>query len=169
MAIISVSKKTAFRGYGNTQFRYAMTYVVITFVVLLVLNIYCSNITQTVFYVGKESSMIEKCQIASDEIANLDVLNSTTVANLVSQMESLKVTRMIVTDQAGMVLYDSREAAVGSYTLFPEIMKALSARCNNVFTCHYADGALYSKAATPIVYYGNIIGCVLCWKRILHD
>ena len=142
MAIISVSKKTAFRGYGNTQFRYAMTYVVITFVVLLILNIYCSNITQTVFYVGKESSMIEKCQIASNEIANLDVLSSTTVANLVSQMESLKVTRMIVTDQAGMVLYDSREASVGSYSLLPEIMIALSARGNNVFTCHYADGAL---------------------------
>jgi len=137
-----------------------MTYVVITFVVLLFLNIYCSNITQTVFYVGKESSMIEKCQIASDDIASLDVLSTSTVSNLVSQMESLKVTRMIVTDQNGIALYDSIGQAEGTYTLFPEILKALSGRGNNVFTCRYRNAALDSRAATPIVYYGNIIGCV---------
>ena len=137
-----------------------MSYVVITFVVLLFLNIYCSNITQTMFYVGKESSMIEKCQIASDEIANLDVLSTSTVSNLVSQMESLKVTRMIVTDQSNIVLYDSSDTALGTYALFPEIVKALSGRGNNVFTCKYRNAALDSRAATPIVYYGNIIGCV---------
>ena len=43
--------------------------------------------------------MIEKCQLASDEIAAAEVLNPSTVSGIVNQMESLKVSRMIVTDQ----------------------------------------------------------------------
>ena len=53
MAIISASKKAGFRGYGNTQFRYAMTYVVTTLVVLIFLNIYCSGISHKLFYQSK--------------------------------------------------------------------------------------------------------------------
>ena len=84
-----------------------MTYVVITFVVLLILNIYCSKTCQELFYESKKASMVEKCLLASDEIGKLDVLNPSTVAEAVSQMESLKVTRLIVTDQSGNALFDS--------------------------------------------------------------
>ena len=68
------------RGYGKTQFRYAMTYVVITSVVLLVLNVYCSVACQNLFYESKKASMIEKCLLASDEISTLEVLNASTVS-----------------------------------------------------------------------------------------
>ena len=165
MAIISVSKRTAFRGYGNTQFRYAMTYVVITFVVLLFLNIYCAKTSQRLFYTSKEISMIEKCQLASDEISNLEVLNNATITDLVNQMESLKSTRMMVTNQAGLVLYDSMGTALNAYALLPEIVSAMGPNeaggyGNNVFFWKYHSGAMDSHAATPIVYYGTIIGCV---------
>ena len=165
MVIISVNKKSRFRGYGNTQFLYAMTYVVITFVVLLILNIYCSSISQMLFYQSKEASMIEKCQLASDEIATAEVLNPSTVSGIVSQMESLKVTRMIVTDQSGMALYDSAQSSVGSYVLLPEILRALGRNelgmeGNDVFSWKYRNGIMESRAATPITYYGSIIGCV---------
>lgn len=165
MAIISGSNKTTYRGYSKTQYRYAMIYMVITFVVLLILNIYCSKTSQKLFYQSKEASMIEKCQLASDEIATLDVLNPTTVAGIVSQMESLKITRLIVTDQSGSSLYDSGGATVGGYVLLPEIVSALSTSSrspagNDVFSWHYHDGAMDSRAATPIVSYGTIVGCV---------
>ena len=90
-----------------------MTYVVITFVVLLILNIYCSITCQKLFYQSKRDSMIEKCLLVSDEIAGLDVMNSTSVATIVSQMESLKVSRLMVTDHSAKVLYDSANEAVG--------------------------------------------------------
>ena len=142
-----------------------MTYVAITFVVLLILNIYCSSVSQMLFYQSKEASMIEKCQLASDEISTLEVLNSSTISGTVSQMESLKVSRMIVTDQRGIALYDSHQTAVGSYVLLPEILQALSRNelgleGNDVFSWKYKNGTMESRAATPIVYYGAIIGCV---------
>ena len=71
MAIISESNHKPVRGYTNSQFRYAAVYVVITFVVLLVLNIYCSNASKTLFYQGKEASLKEKCLLAVDEIVTL--------------------------------------------------------------------------------------------------
>ena len=166
MVIISVSKtKKNILGYGNTQFLYAMTYVVITFVVLLILNIYCSSISQMLFYQGKEASMIEKCQLASDEISTLEVLNPSTVSGIVNQMDSLKVSRMIVTDQSGIALYDSQGEAVGSYVLLPEILQALGRNTlgtegNDVFSWKYYRGTMESRAATPIMYYGSLIGCV---------
>lgn len=142
-----------------------MTYVVITFVVLVILNIYCSNISQKLFYQSKETSMIEKCQLASDEIATLEVLNSTTVTGIVSQMESLKITRLLVTDQSGMTLYDSSGAVGGAYALLPEIMQVLTADASapegyDVFSWTYHDGVMDSRAATPIVSYGTLVGCV---------
>ena len=142
-----------------------MTYVVITFVVLLILNIYCSNISQMLFYQSKEVSMIEKCQLASDEISTLEVLNQSTVTSIVNQMESLKVSRLVVTDQRGIALYDSRKELTGTYVLFPEILQALGPNelgmeGNDVFSWKYHSGTMESRAATPITYYGSVIGCV---------
>lgn len=135
-----------------------MTYVVITFIVLLILNVYCSSTCQRLFYQSKEASMIEKCQLASDEIATLDVLNPTTVSAIISQMDSLKVTRLLVTDQSGNALYDSNSKAVGTYVFFPEILTALDG--NDVFSWSYHNGAMDSRAATPVVYNGTVVGCV---------
>ncbi len=102
--------------------------------------------------------MIEKCQLAADEISTLEVLNTSTVSGIINQMESLKSSRMIVTDQTGNTLYDSTDAAVGSFALFPEILTALQG--NDVFSSFYHEGVMDSRAATPITYYGTIVGCV---------
>ena len=135
-----------------------MTYVIITAFVLLILNVYCSKGSQTLFYQSKEASMIEKCLLASDEIGSLEVINTSTVTGVVNQMDSMKASRMLVTDKAGVVLFDSWEQAVGQYALLPEILRAIEG--NDVFSWQYHDGAMNSRAATPIVFYDNIIGSV---------
>lgn len=135
-----------------------MTYVVVTLVVLMILNIYCSHMSQKLFYQGKQTSMIEKCQLASDEISTLEIINTSTISSILTQMDSMTVSRLLVTDRAGAVLYDSKEVSLGTYALLPEVLRALEG--NNVFTWHYHDGAMTSRAATPIVYYGSILGCV---------
>ncbi|MBQ8834902.1 MAG: HAMP domain-containing histidine kinase [Oscillospiraceae bacterium] len=138
-----------------------MTYVVITFIVLLFLNIYCSRVSQQLFNRSKEASLIEKCDFAADEIAGLEVINTDTVAELIDQMDSLKATRLIVTDQSGLAIYDSSGTAEGTYALLPEILDAMSGEGgNDAFSWVYQEGTTHSRAATPIVYYGTIIGCV---------
>ena len=135
-----------------------MTYVVITFVVLLILNLYCAISCQQLFYQSKRNSMIEKSLLVADEIAGLDVLNNTSITGIVGQMESLKVTRLVVTDQFGKILYDTQPNTLGNYALFPEIQTAIAG--NDICSWSYHNGITDSRAATPVVYYGTIVGCV---------
>lgn len=160
MAITSKNKTKDFRRYGSSQFRYALIYMVITTVVLLFLNVYCSETSQQLFYHSKEASMIERCQMAAAEISSLDVINESAIASAISQMESLQVSRLIVTNQAGIAIYDSLEegSVVGKYVLFPEIVQAL--QVNDVFTCLFEDGVMHARAATPLLDYGTLTGCV---------
>ena len=104
--------------------------------------------------------MIEKCLLTSASVSDLEVLNSTTISKAVSQVDSLKVSRLIITDHSGIAIYDSdsKNSLVGKYALFPEIVRAL--KYNDVFSWQYHDGAMASKAATPIMSYGTLIGCV---------
>ena len=77
--------------------------------------------------------MLEKCQLASDEISALEVVNQSTVSGILSQMESLKASRILVTDENGMALYDSLGISQGTYVLFPEILQSLQGQGYDVF------------------------------------
>ena len=103
--------------------------------------------------------MIEKCQLAATEISAEEVVNSSSVKAVVDQLESLRVTRLIITDKNGLALYDSRDnSQQNKLMLLPEVVQALDG--NDVFSSNYHDGALQSRAATPIISYGKTIGCV---------
>jgi len=160
LGIISESKKTKYRRYGSIQLRYAMTYVVITFVVLLFLNIYCSEISQMIFYENKRESMLEKAQLTANEIGNLSVLNNETLSQALAKTNDLKVTRLIVTDASGLVIHDTAmpDSGEARYALYPQVVSAL--RCNDVFSWYYSNGTIQSKSAVPVINYNTVIGCV---------
>ena len=109
------------------------------------------------FYQSKERAMIEKCQMTAAEISKLDVLNQSTVSEALAQMESLKVTRLVVTDQSCATIYDTYNS-FSNYTLFPEVVKAIKGF--DVFSWQYQDGSMYARAATPIYSYGALVGCI---------
>ena len=104
--------------------------------------------------------MIEKCKLASSEIASLDAVNIETVAKAVSGFKNLNVSRLIITDHNTLAIYDSNEtlSVANKYALFPEIMNAIAG--NDIFHATYHDGTLRASAATPIYAYGTLIGCV---------
>ena len=157
MVIISVSKRHSSRFHSSTHIRYALIYIIITTVFLLFLNVYCSGASQKLFYQSKQNSMIEKCLLVSSEISTLEVLNPSSAAGAISKMGSLQVTRLIITDQSGIVIYDSVESNA-VYALLPEVVTALKG--NDVFSWNYHDGAMQSCAATPVYSYGTLTGCV---------
>ena len=165
MAITSENKQHRIRFYASNQLRYALIYICVTLAVLLFLNVYSSGTSQKLYYQSKELSMLEKCQLASAEVAKLEVLNRTTVSAAIREMGSLQTSRMIVTDHNGRCLYDSLEKnnAAGSYILFPEVMVAMAG--NDVFSWRLEDGIMFSHAAMPILSYGTQIGCVYIMER----
>lgn len=153
------------RRYGSAQFRYAVIYVLITFVVLLFLNIYCSRTSHEILYKGKETAMVERCLLIASDISDFEVLNTDNIGAVIEQMNSsaedeFKDNHLLVTDSSGVVIFDSAENAplLNQYVLFPEIVKALD--LNDVFTWQYHAGSMLSRAAVPILSYGTLTGCV---------
>ena len=103
--------------------------------------------------------MIEKCQLTAAEISAEEVLNVATVNKAVKQLESFRVSRLVVTDKYGFTIYDTDANTQSGTCLFvPEIAQALAG--NDVFSWNYQDGSMQSRAASPIVSYDTIIGCV---------
>ncbi len=160
MVITSESKVKTYRKYGNTQFRYAAVYVLITLIVLTFLNIYCAKTSQELFYKSKESSMIDRCLIISSDIGTLEVINNATVTEALSQIGSLNYTRLLVTDTAGTIIFDSQnnDSKIGQVANYQEIHEALLNK--DVFSWTYRDGTMLSHAAVPIISYNTIGGCV---------
>ena len=131
--------------------------MVITFLVLLFLNIYCSSTSQKLFYKSKEATMVERCLNAASDISQMQVLNRTAVETAIAQMENMDSTRLIVTNTSSQVIYDSADAeTIGSYALLPEILQALGG--NKVFSCNYFDRTIISRCAVPIYSYGTLTG-----------
>lgn len=141
-----------------------MTYVVITFVVLLFLNVYCSKASQDVFRQNKETAMYDKCHLASDEIAQLEVVNQEGISQIMTQLGSMTASRILITDPTGLAIYDTLDQLTGQYCLFPEIVLSMDSSVhiygNDAFSFLYSRGAIRASFATPIIRYGNIVGCV---------
>ena len=154
-----------------------MTYVIITFFVLLFLNIYCANVNQELFYQSKKSAMMEKCQLAADEVSQLEILNADTISEALSALlnentpadhtDSIKATHLVVTDTAGLAIYDNTRENTNQYVLYPEIVTALG--CNDVFSWQYHDGIIRSQAAMPILHGSSTVGCIYMMEHDTHQ
>ena len=157
MAIISRSDKRALR-YGSNQMRYALVYILLTFIVLLFLNIYTSETSQQVFYRSKHTAMMDKILLVSSAVGEQEVLNAETARAAIEPLGSLKVARLIVTDDSGRMVYDSLGHEDGPrLCLFPEVVQALQG--NDVIAIDYQDGVMISRAAAPILSRNVLTGC----------
>ena len=113
--------------------------------------------------------MIEKCHLTATEIAKLEVMNTSSVSDAISRIGSLHNTRLIVADHTATALYDSysSDSCVGTLVLLPEVVESLDGKQgNDVFSWQYRDGLMQSRAATPIVSHGKVIGCIYMME---HD
>ena len=158
MAITSENNPSGSYRYRSSQFLYAMTYVAVTLAVLVFLNLYCSTISKRLIYRSKEHSLVEKCHLAADELGTLEELDAFAISQILGKMESLTVTRLIVTDPGCAALYDSALTAAGQRILLPEVLQALEGE--DVFNGDYQKGVVICRAATPITHGGKRIGCV---------
>lgn len=138
----------------NSQFRYALTYVLITFLVLLLLNVYITRMSHRLFSNEKRNAMIGKCETISQEIGQLDRQNASTIAQVAFKHDTVALSRLVVTDSDGVILYDSTSKFTQTGTFLNEaIIKALSR--NTYFDSVYHSGVISSEAATPI--YSGIV------------
>ena len=155
MDITSRNNKRALR-YGSNQLRFAAIFILLTVTVMLFLNVYCSRTSQKLFYRSKHTAMMDKILMVSSAVGDQEVLNPDTARSAIELLDNLKTARLIVTDEAGRMVYDSA-GSTQEYCLFPEVVQAL--RGNDVITIDYRDGVMTSRAAAPILRRNRLSGC----------
>lgn len=141
--------------FKSSQFRYAATYIIVTFLVLMFFNFFSSQLSLHLFSVGKESGMMQNCESAAQQLGQLNELNKYSIAREINS----DIRGIIVTDNKGIVVYHGSDpSACGRPLLVPEVERALNR--NRVFNSEYRGGVIYSYAAMPVYSGITVTGCV---------
>ena len=167
--------------FRSIQMKYALTYIVVIAAVLIFMNIYPVLKVQDLIYQSKQNSLQSQTAVIASALAGLESLTPEGVAQVMNQLEGgvtqtmnqldesgvISTTRILVTDGAGMILFDTLEGGgtLYRYALTREVAYALSG--NDVFDSIYTDGRFQSRAALPVVYRNMNIGAVLLYEEDL--
>ena len=97
-------------------------------------------------------------------LSGLEELSEENVAGAMTLVEETGISRVLVTDASGRVLYDTRETdgAIGRYAFYTELVQAL--RGEDVFYTEFSDKAFKSRAASPVIYHSPTIGAVYAYE-----
>ncbi len=131
---------------------------------LLLLNTYPLMVSEDLVFRSKETTMQSSVSVIVYSLSGLDQLTEENVAAAMAVVEESSLSRVLVTNSMGRILYDTRETggAIGEYGLYTEIVQALLG--NDAFTCTYGRGAFRSRASSPVLYRNQIIGAVYAYE-----
>ena len=113
--------------YSSLQVKFGLSYILIIAAVLLLLNTYPLRVSQDLVFRSKEATLESSVSVMVYSLSDLDHLTEENVAQAMAVVEETGMSRILVTDETGRVLYDTREtgSAVGEYAFYTEIVQAL--------------------------------------------
>ena len=155
---------TILRGKFSLQLKISISYIAIILLILVLMNTYPLLVSQDLVFRAKHTTLQSGAAAINAAVTGLDELTEETVAQAMADLEPDGISRAIVTDRYGKVLYDTREAgnATGYYVFYTELVQAL--RGNNAVYSVYQEGAFHSSAAQPVLYRNQIIGGVYVYE-----
>ena len=136
----------------------------ILLVVLVLMNTYPLLVSEDLVFRAKRTALQSGASAINVAVSGLEELTEENVALAMESVETDGVSRAIVTDRYGKVLYDTREVgnATGYYVFYTELVEALQ---GNVSTYSvYKEGAFHSSAAQPVLYRNQVIGAVYVYE-----
>ena len=84
-----------------------MSYLAIFAVVLVLLNTYPVMASQDLLFTSKRDSLKSQSAVMASALMELESLSSDQVARVMNMLDSMGLARILVTDPAGLILYDS--------------------------------------------------------------
>ena len=160
-----MEKKKRFSLLHSMQVKYAMTYIAVIAAVLVLLNTYPVLASQNLIFKSKQTSLLNRAAVVASALAGLENLTAEGVEQVMNQLDDGSLTRILITDAAGMILYDTVEGGgtLYQYALVREVADAL--RGNTVCYSEYLNGLFQSRAAWPVVYRNMCIGSVFLYEE----
>ena len=144
--------------------RFGVSYILILASALILLNTYPLAASENMVFRSKESALMSGVSVMVSALSGLERLTEENVAAAMSVAEDSGMSRILVANANGLILYDTRESrdAVGDYVFYTELIQALLG--NDAFRCVYENGAFRSRASSPVLYQNRIIGAVYAYE-----
>ena len=113
---------------------------------------------------SKRNTLLSGAAALNTAVSGLDELTEENVGQALAGVDVAGISRAIISDPYGKVLYDTREAgnAAGRYVFYNELVEAL--RGSVALYSEYKEGAFHSSAAQPVVYRNQIIGGIYVYE-----
>lgn len=150
--------------FHSLQGKYVATYLLLVVAIVLVLNTYPLIMAQNMVFSAKEASLKRQALAIGSALAVSEVLTEDGVAQAMELLDDMQGTRVLVTNESGLILYDSStlEKRTGDYAITAEVVKAL--RGEDVCRSEYRRGAFRTRVAVPTVYRGVTLGAVYLYE-----
>lgn len=102
----------------SLQMRLALGYSALIAALLILMNTYPLLMSQNLMFRSQQTALANQAVVITNALTTADQLTPAGVEQSLSQVEDLNVQRILITDGAGLVLYDSQENGVaGKYAL----------------------------------------------------
>ncbi len=155
------SRRATFgRHFRSLRFQISAAFAVLLAVTLVIINYYPVQLMREQIIAAKESEMLSAALTLGAALEDFSELTEDGVYNAVRLLEVMRERRVLVTDDGGVVIYDSTQTAgvVGRLAIFPEIVGALSGQ--DIFRCKYSETAFETYAAVPVMRSDRPMGAV---------
>ncbi len=152
------------RGKATLQMKFSLSYILVIAAVLILLNSYPLLVSQNLMVKSSQNNLRSAAKVIESALMGLEKLTRENVATALEGLDESSADRVMVTDAAGRVLYDTRDGgnAVGKYALYSVVTVAL--RGDDASYCRYDGTAFLSRVATPVVYHNQIVGAVYAYS-----
>ena len=97
------------RIWDSLQFKFGLSYILIIAGVLMLLNTYPLRVSQDLVFRSKATTLQSSVSVMVYSLSGLDRLTEENVSQAMAVVEETGLSRILVTDSAGKVLYDTRE------------------------------------------------------------
>ena len=116
--------------FRSIQAKYALTYLLVVAAILIVMNTYPILMAENMVFTSKESNLKRQALVIGSTLAVSETLTREGVEQTMALLEEAQGTRVLVTDAAARILYDSStlDNRLGGYALMGEVAAALRGR-----------------------------------------
>ena len=144
--------------------KFSLSYILVIAAVLILLNSYPLLVSQNLMVKSSQNNLRSAAKVIESALMGLEQLTKENVATALEGLDESGADRIMVTDSAARVLYDTRDGgnAVGKYALYSVVTVAL--RGDDASYCKYDGTAFLSRVATPVVYHNQIVGAVYAYS-----
>lgn len=148
----------------SVQLKFIALMMLLIMVLIAVVNTYPIIAGRNLVFSSKETTLGSQAAVMSSALSALETLSQEGVAQVLQLLDVTETSRVIVTDDSGMILYDTSPTnpSIGSFALFSELAQALSGKI--VFYSRFTGEAFMSRAAMPVSSRGVVIGAVYLYE-----